>query len=276
MINRFFLCFLPLFILFNSANAQSVYGYDVKSNSDNVGLTAGLSLNNTSQLIKTQFGGSTTAKGANSLIPTLGIYYQKSIGSRLLARVGFSFGYSTNAYKYASKYDSLTPEYYLAVTKNATYEKVTHGTYFVLPQIDFGYVFGPIKDMYLIEVRAGAALQAYLGKSNDSVTEADGKFYDKKKDYTAVYSQLEGVRYGRPKSYGSFLTNIYVGMKWQKTTNEFLNHFAIGLQATLPISTSDAGYSDLQYRGDQGTNYARQQVYFSQFSFGLKASYNLL
>src|ERR1700748_2937182 len=192
MANKFFLFFLLLLGVYKS-KAQSIYGYDKNSNRDNIGLFAGLSLNSTGHLIHEQFGGSTTAKGASSILPTIGIYYQKAIGSRLNVRFGFSFGHTSNAYKYSTQYDSLTPEYYLALTKNATYTIVKNGTSFVLPQVELGYVFGPIKDMYLIEVRAGVGVQAYLGKSGDSTTVTSGAFYDKTKNYTANYTIIESA-----------------------------------------------------------------------------------
>ena len=276
MRNKLFLCFL-LFMGIHSAKAQSVHGYDEMSNKDNVVISAGLASSNSSQLIHDQLNSYYIGiKGASSIIPSIGIHYQKSIGSRLSVRVGFSFGYTSNAFKLAPPYDSITPNYSPTLTTGAVYTKVSHGTSYLMPQIDLGYLFGPIKDMYLIEIRAGVGLQAYLGKSKDTSVLTPESVYSQKLKYTLNYFTNQSNTYGKPNAYGSYVTTIYAGLRWQKTTNDFLNHFAIGLQAVLPISNTDAGYSSIQYLDANQQPFAEKKVYFSQLSFGIKASYNLL
>ena len=267
---------LLLILGIHSAKAQSVHGYDKESNKDNIGISAGLAFSSSGPLIKQDFGGSNTAKGALSTVPSIGIYYQKGFGSRFSARIGFSLGVTSNAFKYSTKYDSIRADFSPAVKDGGgDYQKVKHTTGFIMPQIDLGYIFGPFKDMYLIEIRGGVGLQTYMGKSNDSTVWTDGSVTDRK-NYTLKYHMAESASYGRPDVYGSIVTNIYAGFKWQKTTSPFLNNFAIGIQATLPVSLEKSGYSQLFYSDANYEIFSSEKVYFSQFSFGIKATYNIL
>lgn len=253
------------------------YGYDAKSNNDNLGIFTSLSFSSSDPLIKNDFGYSNTGKGAISTVPVIGLFYQKGIGSRLSLRVGFSFGSSNNAYKYATTYDSIGTDYQPRNTvKYNKYAKYKTFTSFVQPQLEFGYVFGPIKDMYLIEVRAGAGLQVYLNKSDDSVKTTKGNVTSRKLGYTYKYAFDQRAHFGYPEAYGSLVTNIYVGLKWQKTDNEFLNHFSFGIQATLPVSNNAAGYSLVEYRDENLNIVGKQTIYLSQYSFGLRAAYSIL
>lgn len=270
---------LGFLFLFSSGivRGQSVYGYNPSVNGDNILVAASLSFNSTGPLVKPEFGWSNTAKGALSTVPAIGIFYHKSIGDRLSVRFGFSFGYTSNAFKYATTYDSLTPNYTPMLTKTYDkYVKVKTGTSYVQPQIDLGYIFGPIKDMYLIEVRAGVGFQASLGKSSDSINVNMGTVNSYKRTFTYKYGNYQSSDYGNHDAFGSLVSNLYVGMRWQKTTNEFLNRFSIGLQATLPVSYSYAGYALIEYKNASGEVFSREKVYFSQCSFGVKAAINLL
>lgn len=265
------------FLSYNRSDAQSIYGLDPKSNRDNFGIFTSLSISNSESMIHNNFGYSNTAKGAGSTVPAIGFFYQKGFGSRFSARIGFSVGHMSNAYKYASAYDSLAADYQPRLTKKFDkYEKTKNPTNFVQPQIEVGYLFGPIKDMYLIEVRAGIGLQAYLGKNNDSVKITKGTVENEKLKYSYDYSFEQSATYGDPDVYGSIVTNIYVGMRWQKTENEFLNRFSVGIQATLPVSTSDAGFSLIQYKDPNGTIVGQQKIYLTQYSFGIRAAFNIL
>jgi len=269
-----------LFFLFGISGgmvrAQSVYGYNPAVNSDNVLLYASLSLNTTGPMVQRQFGAG-TAKGAVGMVPAIGIQYHKSIGERLSARLGFSLGYTSNAFRYAQGYDSLSPGYSpLLTTGYSQYVRVKTGTAYLQPQLDIGYIFGPIKDMYLIEVRGGVGFQVNLGKSSDSSVVTDGSVTSYKNTFTYKYHIYQSAYYGKLDAFGALVANLYVGMKWQKTTNEFLNRFSLGLQVTLPVSNAYAGYGLLEYKTDGYDVFAREKVYFSQCSFGVKAGITLV
>jgi len=265
------------FLSFYRSDAQSIYGIDPKSNKDNFGVFASLSNSNSSSLISNSFGYSNTAKGANCTVPAIGFFYQKGFGDRLSVRIGFSLGRMSNAYKYAPEYDSFGLDYQPRTTKNFDrYERAKTPTSFVQPQIEVGYLFGPVKDIYLIEVRAGIGLQAYLGKNNDSVNITEGSVSSDTLNFTYNYSFAQSAVYGNPDVFGSIVGNIYVGMRWQKQENEFLNRFSIGIQATFPISNSNAGYSLMQYRDGNLNVVGQQKIYLSQASFGIRAAFNIL
>jgi hypothetical protein len=228
-------------------------------------------------MIHSQFGYSSTVKGANCTVPAIGFFYQKGLGSRFSVRIGFSLGRMSNAYKYVSQYDSIGLDYQPRTTKKFNnYEKTKNPTSFVQPQIEVGYLFGPIKDMYLIEVRAGVGLHAYLGKNSDSVNITEGSVSSDTLGYTYNYSILQRAVFGNPGVYGSILGNIYAGIKWQKTDSEFLNRFSLGIQATFPIFNADAGYSLIQYNNENGNAVSSQKINLSQFSFGVRAAFNIL
>lgn len=274
---KYYFLSIILLLMFGSANAQVQYGYDRKSNSDNFVLFTSLSFSSSDALIHNDFGYSNTAKGAISTVPAIGVFYQKGIGSRFSLRVGFSLGFSSNAYKYATTYDSIGADFQPRNTKEYDkYAKYKTPTSFLQPQIELGYLFGPIKDMYIIEVRAGLGLQTYLSKNTDSVQITSGNVTSRKLGYTYKYFFQQSARYGDPDVYGSVVTNLYVGLKWQKTYNEFLNHFSFGIQATLPVTNSAAGYSTLEYKDGNFNTVGKQTIYLSQYSFGIRAAYNIL
>jgi hypothetical protein len=272
------LLFSLLCALVKPASAQNIFAYDAEAiNGDNVGVFASLSFNSSTPMIKTGDGWSHTAKGAISTVPAIGAFFQKGIGERLSVRVGFSLGYANYAFKYAQTYDSLTENYTPVLSsKFNKYTKVKHGSGFAMPQVDLGYIFGPFKKMYLLEVRGGVGLHAYLSQSNDSIVDAKGIVSDPQNRYTYTYHSTEQAKYGQPQVFGSLVGNFYIGMRWQKTMSSFLNHFSIGILATVPISTTDVGYSNLEYKNINYEVITRERVEFSLFSFGLKASYSFL
>ncbi len=262
--------------LFKPASAQNIFDYDAKAvNGDNIVVFGSVSFNSSTPMIKRADGWSHTAKGAISTVPSLGILFHKSIGDRLSIRAGFSLGYANYAFKYAQSYDSLTENFTPVLSsKFNKYTRVKHGSGFAMPQIDLGYIFGPFKKMYLLEVRGGVGFHAYLSQSNDSIVDAKGSVSDSR--YTYFYHSTEQAKYGQPAVYGSLVGNFYIGMRWQKTMSNFLNHFSLGIQATVPISTSEVGYSQLEYKNEAYEVISRERVEFSLFSFGLKASYGFL
>lgn len=274
---KYYLPALLVFLGVCKSDAQSIYGLDPKINKDNIGVFSSLSFSSSASMIHSQFGYSNTAKGAISIVPAIGFYYQKGFGERLSVRIGFSLGRMSNAYKYASEYDSLGLDYQPRTTKDFDkYATTKNPTSFVQPQIEVGYLFGPVKDMYLIEVRAGIGLHAYLGKNSDSVKITTGSVSNDTLNFTYNYSLAQSAVYGNPGVYGSIVGNIYAGLKWQKTDNEFLNRFSIGIQATLPIFNADAGYSLIQYEDGNFNVVGQQKIYLSQFSFGIRAAFNIL
>lgn len=258
--------------------AQNIFAYDYNTiNGDNVGVFGSVSINASQSMIKRGEGYSHTAKGALSTVPAFGVFYHKSIGPRLSLRGSVAIGYANYAYKYAQTFDSLTDNFTPVIsTKFNKYTQVKHGSGFVEPQIDLGYIFGPFKKMYLIEVRAGIGLHAYLKQATDTVVSAQGSIADPKNRYTYKYYSTEHAEYGQPAVYGSVVGNIYAGLRWQKTLSNFLNHFSIGIQATLPVSTSNAGYSDIEYKNQSYEVITRERVEMSLFNFGIRAAYSFL
>lgn len=260
------------------AVAQSVFDYDDKAaNGISAGIHASFSVNTTHPFINRGEGWSHTAKGALSTVPAFGGFIQIGIGQRLSLRGTLTLGYSSYAYKYGQTYDSLTDNYTPVLSsKFDDYTKVKHGSGFVMPQVDLGYLFGPFKKVYLIEVRGGIGMHAYLAQSKDSIVLAEGKVTDPKDRYTYEYHSAEWAEYGQPNVWGTLTGTVYVGLRWYKTTNDFLNHFSIGIQAVLPVSVSDAGTSTIEYKNSAYEVISRERVNLGLCTFGIKAAYSFL
>lgn len=254
--------------------AQDIFAYDAETaNRDNVGIFVSLGGNFSSSMVKRYEGWSHTAKGAMSIVPMIGGYFQKALDDRLSIRGSLAFGYSSYAFKYAQNFDSLTENFTPVISsKYSSYTKVGHGSAFVMPQVDLGYIFGPFKKMYLIEARAGVALHAYLSQSNDSVTTLSGSVTDSR--YTYKYRIAEFAEYGQPDVWGSVLANGYIGIRWQKTTSELLNHMSLGIQATIPVYTDKVGYTEIQYKNNDYQIITRERVQMSLMSFSIRLGYN--
>lgn len=270
----FLVCIAPAL----PATAQNIFGYDAQAvNGLSAGIFASLSVNTSGPLIERIDGYSYTAKGALSTVPAFGAFIQKGMGERLSLRGSITFGYASYAYKYAKTFDSLTDNFTPVLSsKFDKYTKVKHGSGFVMPQVDLGYLFGPFKKIYLIEVRAGIGFHAYLAQSKDSISLGEGKVTDPKNRYTYYYHNTESATYGGPNLWGTLTGNVYVGMRWQKTYNEFLNHFTIGFQATFPLSTTTAGYSNLEYKNYAYEVITRERVRMALCTFGIRAAYSFL
>lgn len=260
-----------------SSFAQDIFAYNDKvANKTNVGVFGGLAVNSSSNFIKRQDGYSHTAKGALSTVPTFGAYLQAGLGQRLSLRGSLSFGYSSYAYKYSQIFDSLTDNFTPANTKKFDkYTKVKHGSAFVMPQIDIGYLFGPFKKIYLIEARGGIGFHAYLGENNDSVITASGKIADPKNRYTYPYHSYEKAKYGGPDAWGSLVANVYIGIRWSLTTSDFLNHSSLGLQAMLPVYTQSVGYAEIEYRNDNDM-FTKERVDLGLLNVGIRFTYSFL
>ncbi|WP_118972159.1 hypothetical protein [Taibaiella koreensis] len=265
-------------ILFTAARAQSVFDYDdAAANGIKAGILTSLSLNSSAPMVKKGDGYSHTAKGAISMNPSFGGFIQMGLGQRFSVRGSVVFGYSSYAYKYGKTFDSLTDNFTPVLSsKYSKYTTVKHGSAYVMPQLDLGYLFGPFKKVYLVELRGGVGLHAYLGQSNDSIAKGEGKVTDPKNRYTYQYYNTESATYGQPNTWGSLTGNVYVGLRWYKTTSDFLNHFAIGIQAVFPIYTQQAGYATLEYKNYAYEVITREKVEMSLFSFGIRASYSFL
>jgi len=261
-----------------AGRAQGIFDYDdAAANGVKAGILASLSLNSTAPMVKKGDGYSHTAKGALSTVPSLGGFIQIGLGQRLSIRGSLAFGYSSYAYKYAKTFDSLTDNFTPMISKKFDkYTTVKHGSAFVMPQIDLGYLFGPFKKVYLVELRGGVGLHAYLAQSKDSIAKGEGKVTDAKNRYTYQYYNTEQASFGQPNTWGSVTGNIYVGLRWYKTTSDFLNHFAIGIQAVLPMYVQQVGYSSLEYKNYAYEVITREKVEMSLFSFGIRASYSFL
>ncbi len=99
-----------LIVFINEAKAQQWLGnypYVSKEvNDDHIGAFAEIGVNSSSGFISREYA-SGTAKGALSIIPKIGLYYQKAFGERFSIRGSISFGKSSFAYKYAPAYDSM-------------------------------------------------------------------------------------------------------------------------------------------------------------------------
>ncbi len=272
------LFFLVCITAISPAVAQNIFGYDARAvNGLSAGVFASLSVNTSAPFIERGEGYSHTAKGALSTVPAFGAYIQTGMGERFSIRGSITLGYASYAYKYAKTFDSLTDNFTPVLSsKFDKYTKVKHGSGFVMPQIDFGYLFGPFKKIYLIELRAGIGFHAYLAQSNDSISLGSGNVSDPKNRYTYNYHNSESATYGGPNVWGTVTGNVYVGLRWQKTYNEFLNHFSLGIQATFPVSTTTAGYSSLEYKNYAYEVITRERVRLALCTFGIRAAYSFL
>ncbi len=261
-----------------SSNAQSIFDYDDNAvNGLSAGIFASLSVNTSAPFIQKGEGYSHTAKGALSTVPAFGAYIQRGLGKRWSIRGSITFGYSSYAYKYGKTFDSLTDNFTPVLsTKYKNYTTVKHGSGFVMPQVDIGYLFGPFKKIYLIEVRGGIGFHAYLAQSKDSITLGEGKVSDPKNRYTYEYHNAEWAEYGQPNMWGTVTGNIYVGLRWHKTMTDFLNRFSLGIQATFPISSATSGYSAVEYKNYAYEVITRERVQLALCTFGVRAAYSFL
>lgn len=276
---KIILLFLICIAATQSVRAQSIYAFDNQAvNGLSAGIYASLSVNTSHPFVQRGEGYSHTAKGALSTVPAFGVYIQKGMGERFSLRGSLTFGYASYAYKYGQVFDSLTDNFTPVLsTKFDNYTKVKHGSGFVMPQVDIGYLFGPFKKIYLIELRGGIGFHAYLAQSKDSTwVLGEGKISDPNNRYTYEYHNAEWADYGKPNLWGTLTGNVYVGLRWHKTMNEFLNHFSIGIQATLPVSTATAGYSAIEYKNLKYEVIARERVQLALCTFGIRAAYSFL
>lgn len=264
------------------ANAQQWLGnypYVAQEvNNDHLGFFAELGVNSSSGFVDRQ-GYSATAKGALSMVPKAGVYYQKGFGERFSIRGSIAFGRASFAYKYAPAYDSMGADQNAYATKKAKYQTIKHPTAFVQPQIDLGYLFGPIKKMYMIELRAGVGMPMYLGKSDDSASVAAKGLIRYRGDNAGnlEYFSTETGHYGKPGTWGILVADVYVGLRWKNTNSPLLNRSGLGIQATLPLSITNAGYSQIEYKERFLYYYIGvDKVNMGLFSFGIRYSYNFL
>ena len=245
---------------------------------DNVGFFASLGVNATHSFISGE-GYSRSAKGALSLLPAIGVFYQKGISENLSIRLSVMLGANNYAYKYAQPFDSLQAENFPVTSSEfSSYTRAKNSSAFVMPQLDLGYVLKPIKNMYLIEVRAGVGMHAYLSQRSDSGNISAIQNVSVPKQGVVKYFDCEQLNYGGSRKYGTFSGTIYVGMRWQKTFSNILNHSAIGIQAIVPINLDNAGYSEISYTATGTTNYllGKEQVKMGLMSFGIRYTYSIL
>lgn len=276
-----FVCSFILFLICSTVSfAQAIWQYDSKeSNKDNLGVYTTLAVNTTAGLHSIAYGSSPTVKGAQSITTAIGVFYQKGIGSRLSLRFGFNIGKANHAYKYAQNFDSISTDMVpLLSSKFKNYTRVNNRIPFVMPQIDLGYVFGPFNKLYLIEVRAGVGLQAYIDKSSDTIIFSNPSVIREPKSGNIFqYRTQHYANYGNGDFYGSVVANVYIGLRWHKTTSHMLNHFAVGIQSTVPFGMSNSGYSDIVYSGTQNNQaFTIEKVNLALLCFGVKATYNFL
>lgn len=278
--NKKYCLALCLIVTSIAAQAQGIWDYNGKeTNKDNLGIYTSLAINTTAGLHSVAFGWSPAVKGAQSITPAIGCYYQKGISNRLSLRFGFSIGTFNAAFRHAHNFDSLTSNFTPTLSsKFNKYQRVNNWISYAMPQADIGYIFGPFKKLYLIEVRAGMGLQAYMGSSSDTIIYSrPASVYDSKRGYRHIHQSQYNNNYGKDGLFGTATANIYIGMRWQKTTSWILNHSALGFQATIPVGVSTSGYTDVVYinTADNST-FGIEKVRLSMLSFGIRATYNFL
>lgn len=245
---------------------------------DNVGVFAGLGVNATGGFVEVGEGVTNSAKGALSLLPSIGLFYQKGITSKLSVRISVMLGSNSYAYKYAQPFDSMRNDGVPTTSsKFKTYERVKNRSSFAIPQIDIGYLSDPFKEMYIIEVRAGFGIHTYLSQSDDSlhVSKVARLKYNKSNEVLSYYS-TEKANYGEPDVYGNYVGTLYAGLRWQKTFSNLLNHSSLGIQAIIPVNTDKAGYSEIEYKSSSNYRFGSERVKMSLLSFGIRYTYNFL
>jgi hypothetical protein len=278
---KFFLAMLLLYSMPLVVTAQTgIYDYVAeKSNGDNIGVCAAAGFSYSGFFIGKGEGWSHTAKGVISVVPMLGIYYHAKLTSRMSIRTTIALGNMTNSFKYAKEFDSLTENYTPVLSsKFNKYTTVRNITPFLEPQIDIGYLFGPYKKLYLIETRIGLGFQLYTSKSKDEGSFGEMRSAsDAKRTYDYYSYTYQRSYYGSPL-YGSLVTNIYIGVKWQKMMNPLLNRLSAGVQLTLPVPVeiSQPGYATIEYKNAKHETFTSEKIAFTLANIGIKLSYNFL
>lgn len=272
------LCFLPCFCWGQLFPSARLHGQE-KEIDDNLGIFASLGLNSTYGSINSGEGYARSAKGALSPVVTIGGFYQKGINDRLSVRLSAAIGQASYAYRYAQQFDSIKADGMPTTTKRFNrYTRVTNPSLFVAPQIDLGYILPPYKEMYVFELRGGVGMHAYAGRNR---SEKPNRFMSGRvvtgKNGFLDYNTTEKSFYGDPAVFGTFIATIYAGVRWQRTTSDWLNHSAIGIQITAPFNTSNTGFSEIEYRGEPG-NYmlGSERVDMTLLTFGIRYTYSFL
>ena len=146
---------------------------------------------------------------------------------------------------------------------------------FMQPQIDFGYVFGPFRKNFLVELRAGVGLPLYLKESSDSVSVINGAVVNPKDQGKSGYSIRQRSLYGKNSRWGTMVADIYLGLKWIGTYNQLLDRSSLGLQVALPLNNANNGYADIEYISTSWNgSLGRERVGMGMFTIGIRYSYS--
>ncbi len=132
--------------------------------------------------------------------------------------------------------------------------------------------------MYMIELRAGVGLPVYLGKSDTAALMAKGQIKQRGENGGNLqYYSRETAKYGQPDTWGLMVADVYVGLRWKNTSSTLLNRSGLGIQATIPVNVSSAGYAQIEYK-EQTQHYylGVDKVDMGMFSFGIRYCYNIL
>jgi len=246
-----------------------------------LGVFVSLGVNATSGFIKDGEGYARSARGALSTVPMMGAFYQKGINERLSVRLSAAIGTNNYAFRYAETFDSMRSDNIPTNTKKAkNFTRAENRSGFLLTQLDFGYLLDPIKDMYVIELRAGAGLHSYTSKSEDTLRKSKVNTIAYPNGISKMdYYTTQKATYGKPNAYGTFVATAYAGIRWQNTTNSLLNHSALGLLVTIPFNADRAGFSEVQYlelAGPASYLLGSERTLMDLLSFNIRYTYSFL
>lgn len=219
--------------------------------------------------------GVATAKGTVRLFPKIGVFYQRGFARRFSVRGSVSFGTSPFSYKYATVLDSvihntgvpsITSEY-------SNYTKRRQSGIFVQPQIDFGFITDPIFFKKIsLELRAGIGAAIHLSRKDTTITYT-GRVNDTKEKAFSNYKIEERTKQGDDE-WGALLADVYLGVRWTGTFNDFLDRSALGVQLALPITIRNQGYTEIKYYStDWNGQVGQERINMQLFTVGLRYTY---
>jgi len=244
---------------------------------DNAGFLVEIAGNMNNRFVDQIQGPVFTAKGNVRIFPKIGIFYQRGFCNRFSIRGSVSIGTSPFSYKYAKVLDSVAEDSGIPMTKSkfSNYIKKKQPGMFVQPQIDFGYVFGPFRKNFLLELRAGVGMPLYLKESSDSVSIIKGAALNPKDQGKSSYAIRQRSVYGQNSRWGTIIADIYLGIKWTGTFNQLLDRSSLGVQVALPVNDKNNGYADIEYMStDWNGTIGNERVGMGMFTIGVRYTYS--
>lgn len=241
---------------------------------DNVGVMVEIAGNMNNRFVD-HIDGVSTAKGNVRLFPKVGIFYQHGFAHHFSIRGSVSFGTSPFSYKYATVLDSVIHNTGVpSITSGySDYTNRRQSGMFIQPQIDFGFITNPIFFKKIsLELRVGVGIPIHLS-TKDTLATYTGKVNDTKENATSNYKIKERTKQGNSR-WGTMVADIYLGVRWAGTFNDFLDRSALGVQLALPITTGNEAYTNIKYYStDWNGKVGHERIKMQLFTVGLRYTY---